>query len=676
MQENELSQKIIEYLEKETSQKLPNFGYIAGQSVAEAYFRIMDIPIYTRIRDVDLFFNTAELDLKDEIKKYTNEVAMNYCNESSYLFVDHTIGVTNSDSYKNTEENNIITSKITNNYLYIKNSIELGRLNIVNFYFSLSKYGKKYTKQDIDKIYLKELLKYFDINSVKIGICLETKQLILDDEFKKFIKTRNIELNLTNLFSQKSFKAYIRMLEKYQYYKGVYFNKEYELNLAYIIFKLAKKDKEIILNKQFKALSQENKKYFQKFLTITPHKDFYRIKKLYLKSNHFDLKVGTIIGDGYELNRILLKTPTYVKLIDLEEFGKIYKDKQTLIKLKENYNPKISQKVKNYINNSFKFLNNKNDMFILEENRKEDVILFFSKKITNLIELKPKPRLFNKNVKENLKLFKTLKSYNYYYFNNNIIFQRDFLQLFFTKKIKEIINKNIIPLLDRDIKSSLKQLLNKPKSFFKPFFKHDSLFTKYRFLCNGLNETVDYQLFHDRINYIEHLEMEIIGVIEMKKLEYIFLENEEVFKKYIQKILKYIKRKNTELKQKKTPDIFIIPSNILNFKDYKIIQITNGYDLEKEGKTMHHCVGGFIDVISSGKIIVFSVFDNKNNRYTLAFEVKKKSNKKSTKIVLNIYDFKLKYNKEPKRYIRKDMNLFLKDVESYLNKRLNERIEE
>lgn len=64
---SKLGTQILEELQKHTTVKLPKFGIIAGQSVAEAFFRIKKIPIYTRIKDIDLFFVYNE-----KIKLYKN----------------------------------------------------------------------------------------------------------------------------------------------------------------------------------------------------------------------------------------------------------------------------------------------------------------------------------------------------------------------------------------------------------------------------------------------------------------------------------------------------------------------------------------------------------------------------------------------------------------------------
>ena len=48
------------------------------------------------------------------------------------------------------------------------------------------------------------------------------------------------------------------------------------------------------------------------------------------------------------------------------------------------------------------------------------------------------------------------------------------------------------------------------------------------------------------------------------------------------------------------------------FGGFEVIPITNGADLYREGRTMHHCVGTYADMVHSGAEYFYSVAKAKN----------------------------------------------------------------
>tara|TARA_B100000700_G_C15063546_1_gene867792 strand:+ start:9117 stop:9395 length:279 start_codon:yes stop_codon:yes gene_type:complete len=74
---------VIKTIKKDHNIDLPDFGIIAGQSIAELYFRFHNIPIKTRIKDIDLFFRFK----RNEKSKEKNEKIKIIMKEQHLLLV-------------------------------------------------------------------------------------------------------------------------------------------------------------------------------------------------------------------------------------------------------------------------------------------------------------------------------------------------------------------------------------------------------------------------------------------------------------------------------------------------------------------------------------------------------------------------------------------------------------
>lgn len=100
MNNKKIVNKLIEYLNQTSTHILPKEGIIAGQSVAEAYFRIMNIPIYTRIKDIDIFV-AKNHNKKEKIFKSREQLSY----EISYKGTTQQLNVTQPQRNNYNDEN-------------------------------------------------------------------------------------------------------------------------------------------------------------------------------------------------------------------------------------------------------------------------------------------------------------------------------------------------------------------------------------------------------------------------------------------------------------------------------------------------------------------------------------------------------------------------------------------
>ena len=197
--------QIIKLLESELGYKLPENGVIAGQSVAEAYFRLNNIPIKTRIKDVDLF--------STRLKGLENYYNKEDHNKKSFIIVANSrISFIRDDSSFG------MVNLIKTNKLVINNVYEKDRLNIV----IIEKVDNSH-KLDVELV-----VDSFDINSVQIGIDLTTQKLYKTEDFDSFIV--NKQLKIINYCSP--VPSIARLMDKFKTSEGTYLNLEHEINLA------------------------------------------------------------------------------------------------------------------------------------------------------------------------------------------------------------------------------------------------------------------------------------------------------------------------------------------------------------------------------------------------------------------------------------------------------------
>ena len=197
--------KIRKFLEEKSGVEFNNSGVIAGQSVAEAYFRVNDIDIHTRIKDIDIFNES-----KCELEKYNS-----FDQERSFTM--RTYGKKEITVHKTSYG---FVSKEQTKGLEIIQTGQKGMINLI--------YAKRINK---DFKYVKSVVDTFDINSIQIGLDLSTNELYLTQNFKNFLRHKKLEIsNYTSPIT-----SLMRLLEKEEFTKGATLNKEEETE--YVLMK-------------------------------------------------------------------------------------------------------------------------------------------------------------------------------------------------------------------------------------------------------------------------------------------------------------------------------------------------------------------------------------------------------------------------------------------------------
>lgn len=248
-----IGKKIINILKKETKEKFPTTGIIAGQSVAEAYFRIMNIKIHTRIKDIDIFHNE-----KHVLDKYNN---FKKCNKNTSIIRTGVQKIIISESSYGMQT--------TNNHdkLVILKTVEVEKLNLI-LVDKLKKTKKSLISSVVDS---------FDINSIQIGVDLKTKEIYKTKFFDDFVE--NKQLKIVNYCSP--ITSLFRLLDKHELSKKeLYINKEYETELV-LIKSMVQESLSLLKGR---GMSRERYYKFSK-KTRDYIKKYFKIKKLKIKYN-------------------------------------------------------------------------------------------------------------------------------------------------------------------------------------------------------------------------------------------------------------------------------------------------------------------------------------------------------------------------------------------------------
>ena len=179
-----------------------------------------------------------------------------------------------------------------------------GNLNIINVAFD------KYALGRINhSLFLKATVDNFDINAIQIGVCLKTKKIYMTKEFKQFLKTKQVEIiKYSNPLS-----TTVRFLEKSQFYKGSYFNVDYELSLIYPSIILSKNSQKAITQSKFDRLTKKSKTVLKKYFNIKEG-SFERLSFLNISHKNIDkdLKKANLF---------------YLKAIENNSLVKVFKPK-------------------------------------------------------------------------------------------------------------------------------------------------------------------------------------------------------------------------------------------------------------------------------------------------------------------------------------------------------------
>lgn len=722
----DLSYKIIQELQKHTNTNLPDIGIVAGQAVAEAYFRVMNIPIQTRIKDIDLFYPYSYKKNINMASMYGQEFLENYfkinINIEEIKYSKDNSG--NQMTYLEREELNILSS------------FEYDNINFIKIFYP--------EHLDYD-LFLNRIVDQFDLNIVQIGICLKTKRLYLSENFKAFLENKQMEIvNFCRPIS-----SLLRFFHKSQIFNGIYYNYDLMIQKTIVTLNLLEwkqKNKISNINKSIKI--EKNKHNRQDIIQL-----FGKEKKKYLhfsnfsvldKFNKLNQENRNLLEQYFKIDEIPFKSKKIFNFNSFHLNGEQINDPNFIIRNiieKNNINPtKDNFKILNYSNIDIidYFYENFNDFFIQfdRENFNFHFDHYPDYSNFNLIKnnrfyLSEKNYLINNNITPYL--FVEDKLFNYYDFllNNklqkyegktSVIYYDDSimvkfipkilknehifnnLKLFkslFYSKIKEknllnqiltynLIDKNLIDFillndldsfLNLKIKSIkdpeerfflLHKILTKKHSFYNEIKKHKNDDLK----CCLRHEQLFFKIMHSKDEIISNLSIKYIAekirLLEKESLGMLgLIENGTVELSFFIKDISFINNeyemllKNSDLNS----NVIIIPEEITNSlyqKKIHIKQVINKLSLIATGQRMRHCVGGSYPYLLDGSRFYFNVFYNKKE-YTLELTFNPLNSKNN---IFKLNQFKGKFNKSPDKIINQLINEWINSLNTYFFKNL------
>lgn len=626
-----LALKIINFLKENCTHELPKEGIIAGQSVAEAYFRIMNIPIYTRIKDIDIFV-AKNHNKKDKIFRSCERLSY----DISFKGTTQELKVTQQQRNNYNDENgrlefydmNIPFERVDNirTTYNIKNVFELENLNIIEI---------DTTSAKGDTTFLQNTIESFDINCIKIGLCIKSKVLYISKDFSDFLKTKQAQI-----VSYKSpVKTFTRLVEKKSYYKGVYFDLDYEVNMIYPLIDMGSNDfKKSISKEYYSKLSSSAKKDLSKYFTLKEKEHCFLDKtKIYL--NYEKITNSNVIKVINKINKII-KENKYATLI-YPKFDYMVPNYNALTKgdLQNKY--PILERLKEYISTNGKSipLAVKNFRKNINLEWKRDYILLISATEFETIYFTPKKRVFNKTVKSNISLFKRDKKIKSLFSTKTYFFtHRSTLELFFShnksKLFVELLKKHkdkkkglvkltefmkFFSTLSFNTKNDYMHLFQTKLSNINALIRHSYLISCLNSLAQVKERALDYQDIATKIYFLERLNIEIIGMFEAKTLPYLlFFEDMNNFIRLSEQINIRIEKSKEEDRK---IEVLKIDELLLKHSRFKIIQIYNPLRLKEVGKEMKHCVGGYTDRLKNKSMLFFDIYNRLRQRRTLSVRI-------------------------------------------------------
>lgn len=216
-----LALQVIERLKKMVN--LPHHGVLGGGAVLSAIAEELKLewinPVYN---DIDIFYDTKLFMNEEELKNSNSSFYFKSSYEENMVPKFKHIRVSTVKNWDSSVDyDNYGNIKISNGYTYeILSSRRYGMINVINVHSAQS--GQKF---------INELINSFDINSIQVAIDLKTKELCATSAFWKFLKTRQLEIEMFNTPNQ----SLIRLLKKRdEYGNGVYCNLEMNAQLVCI----------------------------------------------------------------------------------------------------------------------------------------------------------------------------------------------------------------------------------------------------------------------------------------------------------------------------------------------------------------------------------------------------------------------------------------------------------
>ena len=673
---SKIAEQIIDFLEKEINQKLDTKDFIAGQAVAEAYFRIKNMDIQTRIKDVDLFVNDTKKKRKNSLNialPSSLEVTTKERRETTSSFFEEMIGKT------------IITRESKS---LIKDTYYEGKINIIEMNFKTTNKKDKF-------LFQKNVLENFDINAVQIGVCLKSRRVFVTKHFKDFIKTRQVKIVNT----ERRLKSICRLMKKSEYYKGAYFDIKREINKSISSFignnyrenKILESMKGVYFTTDsYTTLSKENRDLLKQYFYIN-EKELNFLKFTFLREEKEDENpfLCKSFNEKYiqnftkRLNReeniqnFIEKLNREERNLFIIENGKIMKSGNALKKYSEQKEFYLKEEVELLL----QYLKNQKPIDVPEsivkfikntKNTKDNEILLMSNKRVDVLYLLPRQRKFNPELKRNIKNIKRSMSRNKSFFSEIMCKNENFIEMMFSTKKADTLANLIKMMEDMDYAIIFKFIFEKNidineiqqinKVYLNALIRHDKLFYKALLLSNLNNNKLLLKRVAREIWEIEKGKYSfILGFMETGKIGIDFcLWDKEQQNKAIMKI--------TESNQY---TIKKIDKKELFFDNYKINHINGTFKLIVIGQEMKHCVGGYGKILKNKKMLFFDIYDKDGKRYTMSVYIKFKD-----KIpYLEVEQIKMKMNKIPTMKVMKDLIRFvsnLNEKKDVLNDFLNE----
>lgn len=227
--------KIVKFIEKHLDIKIPRSGFLAGQSVAEAVFRLLDVDVQTRIKDVDIFHNSRR-GYSAYRRRLNPEIVYEMKKDKTVDFQNKAKEYIGHGSF---QEGGLVTNLRS---IKIHSTFNSGFFNII--YAPVNNSASRDIGIQSDDNFEEILLEEFDVNIVKVGVCLRTKKVFFNESFIEFIKTKQLKL-CTFVTPVKSLIRYINKSK----FDGVYSDIDGEAKRVALYCKIM--GEEFVTGKQF-----------------------------------------------------------------------------------------------------------------------------------------------------------------------------------------------------------------------------------------------------------------------------------------------------------------------------------------------------------------------------------------------------------------------------------------
>lgn len=690
-----LAEKIISYLQAQTTHTFPNYGILGGQAVAEAYFRIKNIPINTRIKDIDLFINLKNNRWRNKYPDYTrmrlSRDGYSLGRRDKTRIVEKKIwgrgGSFGDDFVQEPSTSEVI--KTENASYRILDTFNIDIINVVEV-----KYDEFSNVNHVN--FLKHTIDEFDINAIQIGVCLRTKRVYMTEHFKQFIETKQVEV----VGTKRPARTLCRFLEKSQFYRGAYFNFEQEANfvLSHFVLNDYKKNKKLrgvkFIKEAYDSLSDKNKKLLGNYFNVKfeVFENFDRFHFHVRDKTYYTRRYGQVVEKGIkyigykgkeelekfvnraiveEKNVLIVKPPFNYLNPNSMDFNALLRDSGLGSYYCNIINPLLEYAEKREDNTTTKNMRRYRNK-VTSKMQKNRFTILASKEI-ELVKLEPRIRRFKKVIRDNLKFVNSarkrrtpvMKLYRFRGFNQ-ILQNKNTFGLF----LRELIEHERFALDYAEFahhcfkyKFDFTEFFQAKKSFQKACLRHISL-TSDVLAYHHLKKTkdlFDIDLYASKIIEIEKsAHNHILGLFEDKTLSIGSIYNP------IDEIIQEAERKASY----KNTTIEALDEEYLQFKEYEINHINNTNALKNVGNEMRHCVGGYWKSLVSRDKLFFDVYDQYKKRYTLSVDRRVSDEK----IYLSMGEMKKKANRHPPKKVVKDINEFISILEEKMQTELNSEI--